>query len=1000
MTGRTPNFIFAGLFIVTFLLGFFYMSCSSKSNELQRTLEDFEERVRTLTLKNEGKQQEVEANSALIRDLENKNADFRKDVEEKDSELNNLNVQLNEKLVEIQNLASLKNDLDNQLKEAKDAANSVASKESTIEKLQKELDEQKKSNEEQMNNLQETIKNYRNQVNQSQDNQGKSIVVSNRTADQSLVSSNETINQELNNSDLHQRLQRSLNNSLFDNETLNDTGNNNNLQLDTRNAQKSINITSISLSNEIKISNNQSQLAEDNDKNLLKHNAVENPREKQAMIGNMTMTKMLNSDIIALLLLASSFQIAHIATIPCNKSNIIHSVQDDNVNITFLSTDVIRLNRSVLCTSNSSFEFINGPEYHCMRLGYGRYGQIFIQIQNDNGVVDNCSITYVTKLHVANLAHINAIADRVRLIVSRPLGSFDYVIIHCPDDKSHIIFNTSLPSNDLMMSAHCSFLLNMPLMSFVIETVKKDFDSTINHIIQEVPLPVPFTCSLDSLLLTIIANPAPTINLASRYEFNLIFHDKDNDRITYERVNILDLKLYSNTTLKYGLTPNLKHKISFDHIADSIGSAHSNLTITPISNVSYPYEVVNFSVDEQFHKIVLSWTDTHSRYDPIEFIVSCNSSQKSSINIGRKTVYTCEQMTFHETDIVSVQTKVAIPGYTHDRTAVVQINVKQVPEIPLFEVFNKTENDITIRWSYNSSSLMSNSFKYKIQCDLYEDSSDIDIHLNQYQCQSLEDGSLYVITMHLISVNNTIKRSSSIHAATLLQKCRPKNHFFISEIDGTISIVIEWIPPKHNFEKIIIYCPSTIMTYENHQVVSLMYVKCKVKHGFPLQVSFVTVKSGFEDAIFKFTDTAPSVFGSTTTPPVFDSTTTPPVFGSTTTPSVFESTTATPPAFGSTTTTQSVFESTTIRTTTIFGTTKTTSSRSTTTAASTILTTSAGTVSFTTVRNITTDPIVKPEEELTKWRTAAIIAFIVIGFLLLATIALTTFSVFAAFRKR
>ncbi|CAF2109979.1 unnamed protein product [Rotaria magnacalcarata] len=649
----------------------------------------------------------------------------------------------------------------------------------------------------------------------------------------------------------------------------------------------------------------------------------------------------------------------------------------------YATRTVIRLNRSVLCTSNSSFEFINGPEYHCMRLGYGHYGQILIQIQNDNGVVDNCSITYVTKLYAANLAYINAIADRVRLSISRPLGSFDYVIVHCPDDKSHIIFNTSLPSNDLMMSVHCSFLLNMPLMSFVIETVKKDFDSTVNHIIQEVPLPVPMTSSLDSLLLTIIANPAPTINLASRYEFNLIFHGKDTDSITYERVKISDLKLYSNTTLKYGLIPNLKHEISFDHIVDSIGFAHSYLTITPISNVSYPYEVANFSIDEQFHKIVLRWTDTHSWYDPIEFIVSCNSSQKSSMNIGRNTSYTCEQMTFHETDIVSVQTKVAIPGYIHDQAAVVQINVKQVPEIPLFEVFNKTENDITIRWSYNSSSLMSNSFKYKVQCGLYEDASDIDIHSNQYQCQSLEDGSLHVITMHLISVNNTIKRSSSIQATTLLQKCQPKNHLFIPDIDGTISIIIEWIPPKHNFEKIIIYCPLTIMTYENHQVVSLMYVKCKVKHGSPFQVSFVTVKSGFEDAIFKFTDTAPSVDSTTTTDhPEIIATTTPPVFGSSTT---------TPPVFGSTTT----------RTTTTVGSTKTTSSRSTTTTtASEILATSTETVSSTTVRNITTDRIVKPEEEVTKWRTAAIIAFIVIGFLLLATIALTTFSIFAAFRKR
>ncbi|CAF4637053.1 unnamed protein product, partial [Rotaria magnacalcarata] len=55
------------------------MSCSSKSNELQRALEGFEERVRTLTLQNQDKQQEVESNSARIRDLESNISDFQKE---------------------------------------------------------------------------------------------------------------------------------------------------------------------------------------------------------------------------------------------------------------------------------------------------------------------------------------------------------------------------------------------------------------------------------------------------------------------------------------------------------------------------------------------------------------------------------------------------------------------------------------------------------------------------------------------------------------------------------------------------------------------------------------------------------------------------------------------------------------------------------------------------------------------------------------------------------
>lgn len=42
-------------------------------------------------------------------------------------------------------------------------------------------------------------------------------------------------------------------------------------------------------------------------------------------------------------------------------------------------------------------------------------------------------------------------------------------------------------------------------------------------------------------------------------------------------------------------------------------------------------------------------------------------------NVGRNTKYVCEQMTFNEINIISVQTRVAIPGYIHDRIVVVEI---------------------------------------------------------------------------------------------------------------------------------------------------------------------------------------------------------------------------------------------------------------------------------------------------------------------------------------
>lgn len=92
--------------------------------------------------------------------------------------------------------------------------------------------------------------------------------------------------------------------------------------------------------------------------------------------------------------------------------------------------------------------------------------------------------------------------------------------------------------------------------------------------------------------------------------------------------------------------------------------------------------------------------------------------------------------------------------------------MKRLPEVPTFEVFNNTENEITIRWNSTSILPVSNSFKYQIQCDLHGNVKEIDIRMNQYQCESLQDGTFYVITMYLVNTNNTIKRSKSINAAT------------------------------------------------------------------------------------------------------------------------------------------------------------------------------------------------------------------------------------------
>ncbi|CAF4026325.1 unnamed protein product, partial [Rotaria sp. Silwood2] len=685
---------------------------------------------------------------------------------------------------------------------------------------------------------------------------------------------------------------------------------------------------------------------------------------------------------------------------PCDDYNITHQVKNDTVQIIFSSSDIMRLNRTVQCTANSSVEFIDGHVYNCTGLGYGQDGQIFVGMQHNNGTLE-------TYLQPPTLAYINVPGDRVRLGIERPIGSFDYVIIHCSDEKSYIIFNTSTPLDNSIITVDCSFLQNMPLMSFVLKTMKKDFKPAVTHIVQEVPFPIPFTHSLDSLLLTVIANPAATINLPSIYEFNVIFHDKKNESITYERTKVSNFNLYPNLTFKYGLIPNLKHEIIFTHTLNPIGYALSNSTTIPISNVSYPYEVTNLRIQEDFHSIILSWIDTHSLYDPIEFIVLCNSSNNSMRKVSRNTTYTCQQTTFNEISTIAVQTRVAIPGYTHDRIAVVEINVEQVPDIPLFDVFNKTENTIVIQWNYNNS-LISNLFQYKIQCGSYDDFHQIDIRSNGYQCQSLEEGTLYIIAMSLVNLNDTIKRLRSIQANTLLQKCQYRNHYYPPDFNPFRSVIIEWSPPNKGFERIYVYCPSIYYTFEYYEVMSIMYVKCEVTSGQSYNVTFVTYKSGFEPAVLQFTNTAPFDSTTTTTTTMTPETT---ITTSATTTTTLDTTSTTSliTTTSTTTTMGPVVELTTTTMGPVVELTTTTMGpvvELTTTTMEPVVELTTTTTGLTTTTFSSTTPgcsqseLLKVMDELARWRTAAIIAFIIAGFLLLAIVCLTLFSIFVVLRNR
>ena len=92
---------------------------------------------------------------------------------------------------------------------------------------------------------------------------------------------------------------------------------------------------------------------------------------------------------------------------------------------------------------------------------------------------------FILELQAPLLEYLNVTGDRIRLGIKLPTGSFDYVFVYCPDGQSHLIFNTSISFNKSRITVDCSFLLNVPLMNFVLKTVKKNFTSAVNNISQE-----------------------------------------------------------------------------------------------------------------------------------------------------------------------------------------------------------------------------------------------------------------------------------------------------------------------------------------------------------------------------------------------------------------------------------------------------------------------------------------------------------------------------------
>ena len=175
------------------------------------------------------------------------------------------------------------------------------------------------------------------------------------------------------------------------------------------------------------------------------------------------------------------------------------------------------------------------------------------------------------------------------------------------------------------------------------------------------------------------------------------------------------------------------------------------------------------------------------------------------------------------------------------------------------------EHDIVIRWNWADQSAPLDSIHFRLNCGLDDTFIDIDIQSNEYRCQSLVSGRLYIITMVLDYMDKTIQRSRSIQANTcqlkinhrffchlcivlflVLQKCRYLSHFYPPESNDISSVIIEWAPPEPDFDEIHVHCPLSTITFQRSQLMPNMFVKCVVSTGIPFTVTFVTSKSGYE----------------------------------------------------------------------------------------------------------------------------------------------------------
>lgn len=197
-----------------------------------------------------------------------------------------------------------------------------------------------------------------------------------------------------------------------------------------------------------------------------------------------------------------------------------------------------------------------------------------------------------------------------------------------------------------------------------------------------------------------------------------------------------------------------------------------------------------------------------------------------------------------------------------------KISVSGMPNVPKFMIESSTETEINVRWNHTELGNGSKSFLYGIQCGSDRTISIVEIEDDQYRCILLTPGTFYTISFVVLNHNKEIQRHESSFAVTrmlsnhrvlfmifdactfylVLPKVKITDLVYDWNRATNDSIIIEWQGPTGVYDSIEVICPTSNTMYAYNTLISTMYSRCRIESTGPMFVTFVTSKSGYDQA--------------------------------------------------------------------------------------------------------------------------------------------------------